>query len=190
MSVNIKISVASTSFKNKYPKIKIQNNDILLDDLECTNKFITLNYDVDPLNINELSIELYNKSFGDNNIWDVDSTSELKLSITDIKFNDVSVKDLLYSTNFVTNWTPWQLQLQSPEFINEYSEFRFTGSIVFNGIIKFLWKMPIYNFIIEQKFKKPYDPSIAYFSNTSELFHYEHGLKYLTDIKKLLEFHG
>jgi hypothetical protein len=186
MLTNIEIYLQSFSYNNKYPKVKIWNNNELLGDIECIDHHTVLLYNITPTKCNRLAIEFYNKSFGENQIWDMGPTGELKLKILDIKFDGVSIDHLLPSLYFTTQWSPQQLKLQSSEFIKQYSKFAANGDMVFNGVLEFDWDMPIYDFLIEKKFKESYNPSLAFYSNKTELFHYEKGLKFLNEIKLLI----
>jgi hypothetical protein len=185
-SVRVDVILQSTAFNNKNPKIRISNNDILLGDVECFNELETLSFNAVPSINNLLKIELYNKSFGDNRIWDCGPDNELKIKIIDIKFDDVSIGHLITSLQFTTNWTPQQVEVQSSDFINRYSNFVSDGIMVFNGFLEFAWSMPVYDFLIERKFKESYNPSVSYYSNKTELFHYEHGQEFLYQIKQLI----
>jgi hypothetical protein len=61
--------------------------------------------------------------------------------------------------------------------------------MVFNGRIEFEYTTPIYEFLIEKKYKVPLDTSIAFFSNKTELFHYDAGLAFAEQIKKIIKQH-
>jgi hypothetical protein len=189
MLINIQITLHATAFNSKYPKVRIFNNNVLLDDIECTLPILTLTYSVESEQTNTLMIEFYNKSFGDNHIWDSNQSEELKVKVLDIKFNDVSINHLISSMFFTTNWTPRQLELQPADFLERYSRFISDGIMVFNGYLEFVWELPIYKFLIEQKFKKSFDSSVAYYSNASELFHYDQGIQFLKEIKELINKH-
>lgn len=184
--INIEIIGEAISFNQKLPRIKIFNNGLLIDDVECYDKF-ELKYKVNGQEKNTLSIELYNKSFGDNGVWDVNEKGEgLGLKITDIKFDDVSIDHLLFDMPFRTNWTQNQLLYESEEFKAKYTNFKSAGSMNFNGTIEFEYCCPVYEFLIDKKYKVPYDPSIAFYSNKTALFHYEHGLSIVKEIKKII----
>lgn len=187
----VEILLDATAFKNKNPKIKIYHNNDLIDDYECVEKISTLTYFVSTQENNSLKIELYNKSFGDNRIWDTSSSTgeDLKVGVLDIKFDDVSIDHLLNSLYFTTHWTPRQLETQTKEFLDQYTNFISNGLLSFNGYLEFNWSIPVYDFLIERKFKKVFDKDLAYFSNNTELFHYEQGEKFLDEIKNLIKDH-
>ena len=187
--ITVSLSIESKSFNNKWPSINVYLNNDLLDTVVC-EKHVELHYQAAELESNILSIELFNKNFGDENQWDVDSDGHgLEAKITDIKLNDVSIGTLLSSSKFKTNWTPAQLQYSDKGFIDEYSDYHSDGWLTFNGTLTFEFSAPVYDFLIEKKYKVPYDPSIAFFSNNTELFHYDAGLKNLEEIKNIIASH-
>lgn len=187
----VEILLHATAFKNKNPKIKIHHNNDVMDDYECVQKISTLTYFVSPQENNNLKIEFYNKSFGDKHIWDTDpSTGEdLTVQVLDIKLDDVSIDHLLNSLYFTTRWTPRQLKTQAKEFLDQYTNFISNGLLSFNGYLEFNWNIPVYDFLIERKFKTSFNEELSYFSNSTELFHYEQGEKFLDEIKNLIRDH-
>jgi hypothetical protein len=189
MKLNV---VINSEFYNRWPKLRIYNNDQLIDSVECNQTQLELEYTVNPANgINKIVFEHHGKNFGDNNIWDVDFNrqGELQLRIVDIKFDDVSIDHLINELELATAWTPNQLVTESTEFKNKYNKFVCAGMMVFNGRIEFEYTTPIYEFLIEKKYKVPLDTSIAFFSNKTELFHYDAGLAFAEQIKKIIKQH-
>jgi hypothetical protein len=175
---------------NHWPRVKVYNNSNLLCDAECGQEHLTLVHHVEPSSkINKLTIELYNKNFGDNGTWDVDRKNNLELGvqISDIRFDDVGIGHLINDLKMQTHWTPYQLANESPEFIQQYAKFPCRGNMLFNGQIEFEYQMPIYEFLITKKFKQPYTQDIAFYSNYTELFHYEMGLKLVDQIKDTIK---
>ena len=189
MAVGIEIKLQVTSYKEKYPKLKVYNNSELLDDVVCVDEITVLTYTTHPQKTNVLKLEHYNKSFGDNRIWDSGPGGELKLKVLDIKFNGVSIGHLLTTIYFTTIWSTRQIELESSEFLDQYSKFISDGHMVFNGFLEYQWDMPIYDFLIEQKFKEAHNLSVAFHSNNTELFHYESGKLLIDEIKSTIEQH-
>ena len=192
--MKLTIELSALSFDQRWPKIRIYNNDTLIDDVEIAQPHAILNYHIAPSNVvNILIIDFYNKSFGDNNIWDLDITGqglgEMKLSIDDIKFDDVSVDHLLTQIPVETQWTANQLSFVTDEFKNQYNKYLSAGEFTFNGQFKFPYEMPVYEFLIDKKYKKPRDSNQAFYSNSTELFHYEHGLGVIDEIKRIIKSH-
>lgn len=187
--INIGVTVTSKSFNDKWPKLKIYFNDCLIDTVSC-EQITTLNYQVPLQQGNLLSIELFDKNFGDNNLWDVDSNGQgLEATVTDITLDDVSIGHLMSSLKFTTKWTPAQLQYLTKEFIDKHSEYCSNGLMSFNGALTFEFWTPVYDFLIDKKYKIPYNPDLAFYSNKTELFHYESGLEIIKEIKKIISAH-
>lgn len=184
--LNIEIHLESKSFNNNWPKIKIYHNNNLLDNIICQES-MKLQYQISPSNENFLSIELYDKKFGDDGIWDVDSNGQgPEVQIEDIIFNDVSIDHLLSTMEFETYWTKNQLILHDEEFRSKYNRYQSNGVMVFNGRLTFNFSTPIYDFLIDKKYKLIYNKDIAYFSNNTELFNFQFGLSKLEEIKKII----
>jgi len=188
--MNIKIILKATDYNNRWPKIRIYNNDLLVDDVLCNNINTELTYDIEPLQDNKLILEFYGKSFGDGGIWDVGNNGEMRLELLDLKFDDVSIDHLIHLLEYETNWTTNQLTYEPPESIINYSKYRNNGLMTFNGRLMFEYSLPIYNFLINKKYKTEYDSNLAYFSNYTETFHYEKGLEKIAEIRKLIAKHG
>lgn len=98
MQITIKLT---GSFCNDWPNCRIKLNGHLLDDFQVTNE-ITKTYNVELEEQNTLSIQHYGKRFGEHRIWDtklVDGVivKDRFFSITDIEFNDVTIKDLWHN---------------------------------------------------------------------------------------------
>ena len=188
--IDIGILIESKSFNNKWPRIKIYFNNELIDTLVCKSS-ASLHYQVQTTEHNILAVELFDKNFGDDNQWDIDSNGQgLEAKINDIKLNDVSIENLLSSAKFQTNWTPAQLGYLTKDFLDQYSEYFSNGMMSFNGRLTFEFSTPVYDFLIEKKYKVPYDPGIAFYSNKTELFHYESGLATVKEIKKIISKHN
>lgn len=188
-SVKVSIVVRPFSFYDKWPNLRFYNNNVLLDDVSCN---CTTQYDffVNAIDSNnQITIELYNKNIGDNNQWDKDNNYELSVNIIDIKFDDVSIGHLLPSLDFVANWTPAQIKNESQEFLTQYKQFPANGRMDFNGTITCKYAIPVYRYLIEKKFKRPYRGDLAHFSNRTETFNYERGNAIVEEIKQILKDH-
>ena len=184
--LDIGISIIANSFNNKWPCVKIYYNKCDIDDVEC-NKVTELQYTVDSFAKNTLDIELYNKSFGSNNIWDVDQNGQgLEAQVTDITLDGVSIGHLLTTLNFKTHCIDTQLPYESEEFKSKYRNYDSNGMLIFNGKLTFEFETPVYEFLIDKKYKTEYNKNLAYFSNKTEAFHYELGLARIEEIKKII----
>jgi hypothetical protein len=188
MTTKVNLEVTATgSYFNHWPKLKIYHNNIIIADLEIINQQI-LQLDLLSSENNNLTFVHYGKSFGENNIWDKDFTSEAEcnLVINDIKFDQVSIDEHLKSQlKFKTNWTNTQLRNEDPEFLKKYSESNSFGVMIFNGEISINYTTPVYNWLIINKYKIP-RTEIAFHSNYSARWHYDKDLAIIKEIKQLI----
>ncbi len=133
------------------------------------------------------SIGMEDKKFGQENIWDtkVDKFNKIiedkKIEIHDIKFNDVSILDILRKNPYQIKFTDQQKKEEVPNPLYLDNE------ICYNGAWRCDVSLPIYNWIIVKKFKQDIQPGISEFSDYSKLFHYSKEEKIIKEIKELLK---
>lgn len=183
--ISIKIDLTG-HFYIVWPKIKIFLNKEKIFDDKITNNQV-LNFTVICNDNNVLEIIHYDKSFGDNNIWHSDGKEECWVEINDIKFDDVSIDHLKSKLVFTTDWTPNQLITQDTDFINKHSVFYSNGIMTFNGCICLDFETPVYNWLILKKFKTS-QVKTAYFSSSTQRWHYDPDIKIIEEIKQLMKF--
>ena len=189
--MRIDINLKSYDIEGRWPKIRLYNNKTLIADVTCNQTDINLHYDIEPLQKNVFVIEFYNKSFGDNGIWDVSTNSEMRLELIDLQFDGVSIGHLKNNLPFFTSWTPHQIQNESYEFLEKYSLLDYSnGIMVFNGELVFEYTTPIYDFLILKKFKVDYNKNLTYFSNYTETFHYDTALEIIKEIEEIIKSNG
>jgi hypothetical protein len=174
------------TFCNHWPQAKITFNDQLIYFSEVENSKI-LNFELDCSVNNRLTIEHLGKSFGQNNIWDTDQHNDCVLKIQDIQLDQVSIgKELHSNLIFVTNWASEQLTQNSEEFIKKYSVIEnCMGQMNFNGTINFDFEVPVYEWLIKEKF---INPSKKFTLNTYSgqgKFDYEYILNKINSMKQL-----
>jgi hypothetical protein len=187
--ITIGIYLESKPFNDNWPKMKIYHNNNLIDDIFCLQSQ-ELHYQIEPDVDNLLSIEMYGKRFGDGGIYDVDSNGQgHEIKIKDITFDEVSIDHLMSKVEFETYWTEHQLSLHNEEFRSKYNKYYPNGLIVFNGRLNFNFSTPIYDFLIDKRYKVDHNKDIAYFSNSTELFNFQLGLSKLEEIKKIINEH-
>lgn len=178
-------------FCNHWPEVKISlNNSELFVGSIINNK--TLIFDVECESINNLTIVHQNKSFGENGIWDTnpETGEDCKVQICDIKFNQVSIgKKIRSELKFITNWSQFQLQHSSKDFIDQYSTVDPSdGWLAFNGSISIEFETPVYDWLIVKKFKINEQNDKAYYSNFTKRWHFEQDLEILDEIRTLMGF--
>jgi hypothetical protein len=133
------------------------------------------------------SIGMEDKRFGQETIWDTKVNKFNKIvedktiEIHDIKFNDVSILDILQKTPYKVEFTGQQKKEEVPDPLYLDNE------ICYNGAWSCDVFLPIYNWIIVKKFKQDIQPGISEFSDYSKLFHYSKEEKIIKEIKELLK---
>jgi hypothetical protein len=185
--VNFALVVTGHYF-NHWPYLKICHNgqEIFNDQIVNTTE---LKFELGCNENNTLQLIHHGKKFGENNIWDSDAEGKQKcyLEINDIHFEGISGKDdILRNLEFVTHWTHEQLK-GDQNFISQYSKFYSYGTMIFNGEIAIEFSTPIYNWLIDKKFKLPMK-EVAYFSDYSSRWHYDEDLKLLNEIKEIIKY--
>ena len=173
-------------FCNHWPQAKITFNDQLIYFSEVENSKI-LNFELDCAVSNRLTIEHLGKSFGQDNIWDTDQHNDCVLKIQDIQLDQVSIgKELLSNLIFVTNWSSEQLTQNSQEFIKKYSVIEnCMGQMNFNGTINFDFEVPVYEWLIKEKFINPSKKSTLKMYSGQGKFDYEYILNKINYMKQL-----
>lgn len=172
---------------NEWPKIQIYHGDIVILDSEIADR-TTHVFDIVCPDISNIKIRHYGKRFGENNVFDTDSSGQQDrfIQINDIRFNEVSIGEKLMSQLlFNTEWSDHQKTNASEEFISLYSKFFCQGRLSFNGYIDLQFTTPIYNWLIIKKYKIEQIES-SYFSNYSKNWHYEEDLRLINEIKGLM----
>jgi hypothetical protein len=99
------------------------------------------------------------------------------------------VDHLLSHSAVETQWTANQLIYATEEFKNQYNKYHSNGIMTFNGRFRFEYRAPVYEFLINAKYKIPHKTDRAFYSNSTELFHYEQGFQNIEEIRTLLEQH-
>ena len=125
-----------------------------------------------------------NKSFGKKGIWDTKTKNnkiikDKKLTIKSIKLDDVECITLTNNTFYVKRVD------KQPTYFPDKVESQ--GMMNYNGYFTFSFDLPLYNSLINQKFKKPMDNKISYFSNFTKVFHYEEEKEVIDDIYNILK---
>ena len=185
--INLAVKLNGFYF-NHWPYLKIYYNDQEIFNDQIINT-ANLCFVLTCTDINTLRFVHHGKKFGDGNVWDSDSEGKQScyIEIKDITFNNISViDDTLQSFEFVTHWTPKQLE-GDQDFINKHNKFYSLGMMVFNGEITVEFTDPIYNWLLDKKFKIPLKET-AYFSDYASRWHYGKDLELLEEIKSLIHY--
>ena len=182
--VNFSIKLEGT-FCNHWPIVKIIFNGRVIHFAEVRSTEI-LNFELDCFTKNRLTIEHLGKSFGKDNVWDTDQHGDCVIKIQDIQLDQVSIGEELRSNLiFVTNWTDEQLASTPEDFVKQYSVIEHCmGQMNFNGIINFDFEVPVYEWLIKEKFINPIKKlNLTVYSGQGK-FDYEYILNKINSIKQ------
>jgi hypothetical protein len=146
---------------------------------------IKLDFDVACDQHNLLEFEHYGKSFGTNGVWDTTSELDCFVQINDIRFDDVSVDNIIISgLTFISKWN----QDSDPEQVKNFSTIdHCNGLMNFNGVIGVEFDTPVYNWLIEEKFIKKQSTNNAIFNKSgNRRFDYKYILAQIDKIKQII----
>jgi hypothetical protein len=182
--IKLDIKIRGT-FCNSWPRLVIEfnNKKIFREEIQNDQK-LSIILDGVQDNDNLLILGMDNKSFGTNGVWDTRIINNVvaedkKIIIDSLKLNDIECKDL-FKQKFYVKRTGKQPSY-FPDVVNSYS------TMNYNGYFKFNFSLPLYNDLINQKYKKPIDQNKSYFSNYTKTFHYEGEKKIINEISNLLK---
>jgi hypothetical protein len=164
------------SFCNEWPNIKVSlNNDIYYNGPIKESKLITLELSLPKHN--QLTVEHYGKSFGDNRRWDTKLDDQgviyqdRAVRFEDLILDDVSLKKYIVTFPFVSEQT------------------YYTDYFGHNGYWNLTFETPIYEWIIKQ-FIVPHKPTpLGYVNETSHsnVFDYSNDLVEIDEIEQYLK---
>jgi len=182
--MKIDIELVAT-YCNTWPTLVLEiNNDKVFYDTVKNRQNISLEYKDLKQQGNRLVIGMTNKSFGGSGIWDTVSKNNVivedkTIEIVNLKLDDVDCKDL-FRNRFYVRRTDKQ-----PSYFPDVVES--TGVMNYNGYFAFDFDLPLYNSIINKKYKQDANKDISYFSNYTKVFHYEDEIKVINEINNILK---
>jgi hypothetical protein len=189
MTTNLEITLEG-HFCNSWPMLEIMHDSQHIFDGYIESKQI-LNFDlVCGSAKSTLRLRHKGKRFGEYDIWDTDPSGlDRYIEISDMKFDGVSIgQEVLSKLWFTTEWSETQKKTLSDEFVQTYSRFLCHGKMNFNGVIELDFELPIYNWLIFNKYKTDRVEAKSYFSQYQENWHYEQDIQLIKEIKELMKF--
>lgn len=182
--MKIFIDVIGT-FCNSWPSMIVEINEKLIyeDTIKERQQILIEVNDLLP-KANKIIIGMNNKSFGKNRVWDTKTHNnkiieDKTIKILSLKLDDVECKDL-FKNKFHVKRTH-----QQPDYFPDIVEA--TDTMNYNGYFGFGFDLPLYNSLIDKKFKNKKETEMSYFSNYTKVFHYEGEKKLIEEIKKNLQ---
>jgi hypothetical protein len=184
MKINVELV---GTFCNSWPNLIIEiNKNKIYDAVIEGEQNIDIEYnDADLLHEgNTFVIGMNNKKFGENNQWDTKSQNneiveDKTIQIKSTKLNGVDCMMLFNNKLYVK---PVGKQ---PSYFPDVVES--IGTINYNGYFTFGFDMPLYNSLINKKYKRTMDQDVSYFSNYTKVFHYDEEIEIINSIKGILD---
>ncbi len=182
MKIDIEVNATHC---NTWPTLVLEiNNNKIFSDLVKDRQKISLEYTDLKQQGNKFVIGMIRKSFGLADIWDTVYKNNIvvqdkKIEILSLKLDDVECKDLLGSRFYV------QRTGKQPSYFPDVVES--TGVMNYNGYFTFDFDLPLYNSIINKKYKQEENKDLSYFSNYTKVFHYDDEIKVINEINSILK---
>ena len=124
-----------------------------------------------------------NKRFGENNKWDTKIADNKIVADKTIKLLSVELDGVdcvdLFTEKFHVKRSDRQPSY-FPDIVQSNNVMNYNGYFYLN------FDLPLYNSLINKKFKKQVSDDISYFSNYSKVFHYDEEIKIINSIKNIL----
>ena len=184
MKINVELV---GTFCNSWPNLIIEiNKNKIYDAVIEGEQNIDIEYnDSDLLHEgNTFIIGMNNKRFGGNNQWDTTSQNneiveDKTIQIKSTKLNGVDCM-MLFNNKFYVKPVDKQ-QSYFPDVVESI------GTMNYNGYFTFGFDMPLYNSLINKKYKRTMDQNVSYFSNYTKVFHYDEEIEIINSIKGILD---
>jgi len=173
------------TFCNSWPTLVVEfNNKKILHKEVKNEEKLTLHLEDANIDDNLLVLGMDNKSFGTNGIWDtktIDNVIEQDktIKIESVKLDSVECKELFNNKFYVKR--SGKQPSYFPDVVNALD------TMNYNGYFKLNFTLPLYNNLINQKYKKEIEYDKSYFSNYTKTFHYEGEKKIINEISELLK---
>jgi hypothetical protein len=168
---------------NHWPWVIVRLNGIELFNQQVVET-MSLDFSVVCDQHNLLEFEHYDKSFGINGVWDTTSELDCFAQINDVRFDNVSVDNIISVLPFISKWT----QDSDPEQVKNFSMINnCNGLMNFNGVIGLEFDIPVYDWLIKEKFikKQSINDTIVDRSGNRR-FDYKYILNQIDKIKKII----
>tara|TARA_Y100000385_G_C12856463_1_gene535362 strand:- start:14 stop:592 length:579 start_codon:yes stop_codon:yes gene_type:complete len=184
MKINVELV---GTFCNNWPNLIIEvNKNKIYDAVIEGEQNISIEYNNADLlqEGNTFVIGMNNKRFGGNNQWDTKSQGneiieDKTIQLKSTKLDGVDCM-MLFNNKFYVK--PVERQ---PSYFPDVVES--VGTMNYNGYFTFGFDMPLYNSLINKKYKRAMDQDVSYFSNYTKVFHYDEEIAMINSIKGILD---
>ena len=182
--MKIDIELVAT-YCNTWPTLVVEvNGDVIYRQAIKGQVSLNLKYDLLKQTGNRFVIGMEGKQFGNKGVWDTKSKNnkiieDKTIEIRSLKLDDVDCKKLFANKFYVKRVH------KQPSYFPDVVESN--GTMNYNGYFTFGFDLPLYNSLINNKFKVPYDKDKSYFSNYTKVFHYDEEISIINCIKGTLK---
>ena len=181
--INLRIDAVG-NFCNHWPTLVVHHNDDVIFNAQIEQQQ-TVQLLLEPNEQdNHIHIGMTGKMFGADNIYDTKAIDgkilqDLSIDLKKVTLEDVNILDLLIRNDF---------QIQHTEGMAEdhVKTMQCQGEICFNGHYFMTYRLPLYNYLTNAKWKVP-SKNVSRHSNTTTRFHYEDHAKELDEIESILD---
>ena len=134
---------------------------------------------------NTLQVGMKGKMFGDKGVFDTVVTDgviteDLQINLQQVTLDQVDIMDLLTRNDYTVDIVPGMKPYHK-------TKFKANGELAFNGYYVMEYKLPLFKYLTNAKWKKPADDGVSYFSNHTMVFHYEEQEKEIQETELILK---
>ena len=172
-------------FCNHWPTLVVYHNKELIYSQEIKEHH-SIQFDLEPKkdDDNLIQIGMTGKRFGHNDIYDTKAISgkllqDLRIDLLKVTLDHVNILDILTRNDFQIEHTDGMAK-------DHIKVTKGQGEICFNGYYFTTYRLPLYNYLINAKWKVPLK-NVSRHSNTTTRFHYEEHTKEINKIESILD---
>ena len=177
---------ATSQYCNHWPTLVINHNGVqIFSDVIEEQKNIELELESIENQPNTLQVGMKGKMFGDKGVFDTVVTDgviteDLQINLQQVTLDQVDIMDLLTRNDYTVDIVPGMKPYHK-------TKFKANGELAFNGYYVMEYKLPLFKYLTNAKWKKPADDGVSYFSNHTMVFHYEEQEKEMQETELILK---
>jgi len=177
---------ATSQYCNHWPTLVINHNGVqIFSDVIEEQKNIELELESIENQPNTLQVGMKGKMFGDKGVFDTVVTDgviteDLQINLQQVTLDQVDIMDLLTRNDYTVDIVPGMKPYHK-------TKFKANGELAFNGYYVMEYKLPLFKYLTNAKWKKPADDGVSYFSNHTMVFHYEEQEKEIQETELILK---
>jgi len=173
------------AFCNTWPNLIVEINNKKIHDAPVEgHQKIMLEFNDCIANNNVFVIGMNNKKFGLNKIWDTKIKNNKIVEDKTIEVLSVMLDGVECKMLFKNEFYVWRVEKQPTYFPDKVKS---NGMMNYNGYFTFNFDLPLYNSLINKKYKVPFSDEFSYFSNYTKVFHYDEEKEIINSIKNILD---